>query len=95
MIERVAPDLLISDIGMPRVDGYELMRRIRRGEPSGTRDVPSLALSAFARPVDAAKAFEAGFGAHLAKPVEATDLFTTIAELLQTRRTSPRAAAFP
>jgi CheY-like chemotaxis protein len=89
-LERDTPDLLISDIGMPRVDGYELMRRIRGGEPAEVRTVPAIALTAFARPVDTAKAFEAGFGAHLAKPVEAADLLSTIAGLLRTRR-APRA----
>ena len=76
------PDLLISDIGMPRVDGYELMRRIRAMESPERRDLPAIALTAFARHEDAAKARQAGFGVHLPKPVDPSRLFTTIASVL-------------
>jgi len=76
------PDLLISDIGMPRVDGYELMRRIRAMELPARRDLPAIALTAFARNEDAAKARQAGYGIHLPKPVDPARLFTTIASVL-------------
>ena len=76
------PDLLISDIGMPRVDGYELMGRIRAmTEPVG-RDLPAIALTAFARSEDAAKAQQAGYGVHLPKPVDPSRLYSTIARVL-------------
>jgi CheY-like chemotaxis protein len=77
----VVADVLISDIGMPRVDGYELMRRVRRSSSGRLRDIPSIALTAFARPEDAAKARAAGFWRHLAKPVEPGALFACVAEL--------------
>ena len=80
-LDSAAADVLISDIGMPRVDGYELMRRVRRLRSSRLRDIPSVALTAFARPEDAAKARAAGFGCHVAKPVEPATLFARIAEL--------------
>jgi CheY-like chemotaxis protein/two-component sensor histidine kinase len=76
------PDLLISDIGMPRVDGYELMRRIRTMAPADRRDLPAIALTAFARGEDAAKARQAGYGVHLPKPVDPSRLFSTIASVL-------------
>ena len=76
------PDLLISDIGMPRVDGYELMRRIRAMQAPERRDVPAIALTAFARGEDAAKARQAGYGVHLPKPVDPSRLFSTIASVL-------------
>ena len=76
------PDLLISDIGMPRVDGYELIRRIRAMESPTRRDLPAIALTAFARGEDAAKARRAGYGVHLPKPVEPSRLFSTIAAVL-------------
>jgi signal transduction histidine kinase/ActR/RegA family two-component response regulator len=80
-LDGVAADVLISDIGMPRVDGYELMRRVRRSSSGRLRDIPSIALTAFARPEDAAKARAAGFWRHLAKPVEPGALFACVAEL--------------
>ncbi|HSC63543.1 MAG TPA: ATP-binding protein, partial [Caldimonas sp.] len=76
------PDLLISDIGMPRVDGYELMRRIRAMQSPERRELPAIALTAFARQEDAAKARLAGYGVHLPKPVDPSRLFTTIASVL-------------
>jgi signal transduction histidine kinase/CheY-like chemotaxis protein len=76
------PDLLISDIGMPRVDGYELMRRIRSMPMPERRDVPAIALTAFARSEDGVKARQAGYGVHLPKPVDASRLFSTIASVL-------------
>ena len=76
------PDLLISDIGMPRVDGYELMRRIRSMAAPDRRDLPAIALTAFARSEDAVKAQQAGYGVHLPKPVEPSRLFSTIASVL-------------
>jgi len=77
------PDLLISDIGMPRVDGYELMRRVR-ALPEG-RDLAAIALTAFARGEDAAKAQQAGYRVHLPKPVDPARLHATIARVLGRR----------
>jgi len=76
------PDLMISDIGMPRVDGYELMRRIRAMQAPEQRGLPAIALTAFARGEDAAKARQAGYGVHLPKPVDPSRLFSTIASVL-------------
>ena len=88
-----APDVLISDIGMPRVDGYELMRRVRRSDSGRLRDMPSIALTAFARPEDAAKARAAGFWRHLAKPVEPGALFACVAELTGRQSSAPPRAS--
>src|SRR4029079_14709814 len=67
-----SPDLLVSDIGMPTTDGYELIRRVRELEEKEERPtVPALALTAFARSTDRQQALESGFQEHLAKPVEA------------------------
>jgi signal transduction histidine kinase len=63
-------DLLISDIGMPRVDGYEFVKRLR----AEGQQIPALALTAFAREEDRSRALAAGFGAHLAKPFDAAAL---------------------
>jgi len=76
------PDLLISDIGMPRVDGYELIRRIRALRDPAEGDLAAIALTAFARGEDAVKAQEAGYGVHLPKPVDPSRLYSTIARVL-------------
>ena len=70
------PDILISDIGMPEVDGYQLLRSLRTN--SEIR-FPAIALTAFARPEDRTRALLAGYVAHVAKPVEAAELIATVA----------------
>lgn len=75
------PRFLISDIGMPEMDGYELIRRIRQQGADGTRAIPAIAMTAFTRPNDRQRALEAGFQAHLAKPVDPATLVATVARL--------------
>ncbi|HKQ58630.1 MAG TPA: PAS domain S-box protein [Candidatus Eisenbacteria bacterium] len=79
---RFKPQVLVSDIGMPGTDGYELMRRIRKRENGKAGRIPSLALTAFARPEDRERALAAGFHAHLAKPVEPGELVAAVFRLL-------------
>ena len=67
--ERERPDLLISDIGMPLVDGFELIRRVRAQQDRGLAAVPAIALTAFSRREDQQRALEAGFDEYLAKPL--------------------------
>jgi CheY-like chemotaxis protein len=78
-IEQHPPDVLISDIGMPEVDGYELVRRIRGRFAETGRRFPMIALTAFARSEDRTRALLAGFATHIAKPVDAAELIATIA----------------
>jgi CheY-like chemotaxis protein len=75
------PDVLISDIGMPGMDGYQFMRRMRAAEPKGKR-TPALALTAFARPDDRKLAILAGYQAHLAKPFDMAELAIVVAGLV-------------
>ena len=78
LVEREKPDVLLSDIGMPDVDGYELLRRVRAlGEARGGR-VPAIALTAFARSEDRTRALHHGFRVHLAKPVDPAELIATV-----------------
>jgi PAS domain S-box-containing protein len=70
------PDILISDIGMPEIDGYQLLRSLRTN--SEIR-FPAIALTAFARSEDRTHALLAGYVAHVAKPVEAAELIATVA----------------
>jgi len=75
------PDVLVSDIGMPDVNGYSLIRRVRRlpGERGGR--TPAIALTAYARTEDGERAFAAGFQAHVTKPVDLGRLTALVANL--------------
>ena len=74
-------DLLLSDIGMPDVDGFELLSRIRALGPARGGSVPAVALTAFARPQDRLRALESGFLDHVPKPIEPSELIATIARI--------------
>ncbi|MEJ7729652.1 MAG: response regulator [Polyangiaceae bacterium] len=75
------PDVLVSDIGMPGMDGYELVRRIRALEPDKGGRTPALALTAFAHPQDRTRALAAGFNIYVPKPVDPTELAVSVANL--------------
>jgi CheY-like chemotaxis protein len=76
-----AVNLLISDIGMPGEDGYELVRKIRRRPAECGGKVPAIALTAYARSEDRTRAMLAGFVGHVSKPVEPAELIATVASL--------------
>jgi PAS domain S-box-containing protein len=82
------PDVLVADIGMPDVDGFELIRRVRALDDPKLRDVPAAALTAFARSEDRTKALQSGFEMHLGKPVDPGELVASVATLV--RRYRPR-----
>ena len=73
------PDVLISDISMPEMDGYSFLRELRSQQVEiGAKQIPAIALTANARPQDSDKAIDAGFQRHMTKPVEPAYLVTTI-----------------
>ena len=74
-------DLMISDIAMPEMDGYDLIRQIRTSESLKERSIPAVALTAYARVHDRMRAIMAGYNTHVAKPVEANELVTVVASL--------------
>jgi signal transduction histidine kinase/ActR/RegA family two-component response regulator len=76
-------DLLVCDIGLPDEDGYWLLKRLR-DQPEG-RAIPAIALTAYSRPEDRAKALEAGFRAHLSKPLDPESLLREISEAVNDR----------
>jgi PAS domain S-box-containing protein len=78
LLQTCQPDVLLSDIGMPGMDGYQLMRRIRAGEGKGRR-IAAVALTAFARAEDRKKALLAGYQSHLAKPFDLAELVIVVA----------------
>ena len=77
------PDLIISDIGMPDTDGYELIRRVRQLSPEGGGRVPAIALTAYARVEDRMHALRAGYQMHVPKPVELAELAAVAASLVR------------
>jgi PAS domain S-box-containing protein len=76
------PQVLVSDIGMPHKDGYELIRQIR-ARHSQEGNIPAVALTAFARSEDRRRALLAGYQIHLSKPLEPQELVVTVVSLLQ------------
>ena len=74
-------DVLVSDVGLPEQDGYELLTEVRR-RPGGQR-LPALALTAYAREEDRQRAIDAGFSAYLAKPVEPRMLVEMLAGMVR------------
>ena len=83
-IASFSPDILVSDIGMPVLDGYELIHQIRSLPTSFTQFLPAIALTAYAGEVNQQQALKAGFQLHLAKPIEPDKLVQAIGDLLKT-----------
>jgi PAS domain S-box-containing protein len=74
-------DVLVSDINMPGMDGYELIRRIRSMEPERGGQIPAIALTAYARAEDRLRALQSGYQTHVPKPVEPAELEAVVAML--------------
>ncbi|KQQ86570.1 MHYT domain-containing protein [Massilia sp. Leaf139] len=85
MIDRLKPDLMVSDIGMPGMDGLELMRRVRASSKPQVATVRALALTAFSRREDRLRSLEAGFDEYLAKPVAPAELVRAVLTLCDGR----------
>ncbi|WP_163866617.1 response regulator [Myxococcus eversor] len=86
-LRRFQPQVVLSDIGMPGEDGYSFIRRLRALPPEQGGQTPAIALTAFARMEDRARALLAGFQMHVAKPIEPAELVGVLAAL--TGRTAP------
>ncbi|KQV61212.1 hypothetical protein ASC95_03090 [Pelomonas sp. Root1217] len=76
------PTVIVSDVGMPGVDGYQMIRTLRATETRNSR-IPALALTAFARAEDRKRSLLAGFQAHLAKPFDVAELILLVANLAE------------
>ena len=79
-LNKSTPDIIISDIGMPEVDGYTLMRQIR--DLHQRKKIPAIALTAYAGEIDRQRSFDAGFQHHLAKPINIPELINVIFSVL-------------
>jgi signal transduction histidine kinase/ActR/RegA family two-component response regulator len=81
LIERLRPDVLISDIGMAGEDGYELIRKVRALPAESGGRIPAVALTAYARTEDRLRVLRSGYQMHIPKPVELTELVAIVANL--------------
>ncbi|MGE3401522.1 MAG: PAS domain S-box protein [Vicinamibacterales bacterium] len=75
------PDVLLADLGMPRMDGFQLMHHVRNHADARVQQVPAAALTAYARSEDRTLALQHGFQLHLAKPIEPAELMAAVAAL--------------
>jgi CheY-like chemotaxis protein len=82
LLTRFTPQVIVSDVGMPDEDGYGFMRHVRALETEALQSVPAIALTAYTRNADRAKALAAGFTTHLGKPINVSELIGTVAKLL-------------
>jgi len=76
------PDVMISDIGMPDQDGYELIRRLRSLPAEKGGATPAIALTGYASKKDRERALSSGYHQHMAKPIEQADMIAAIAALV-------------
>ncbi|MEG4408075.1 response regulator, partial [Microcoleus sp. MON2_D5] len=83
LLNQSVPDLLLCDIGMPEMDGYALIRQIRKWSPQQGGTIPAIALTAYAGEINQQQALAAGFQMHISKPVEPEELVKAIARLLR------------
>jgi CheY-like chemotaxis protein len=81
LLRECRPQVLVSDIGMPNEDGYDLMRNVRSLDTAEGGDTPAVALTAFARSEDRPRALLAGYHTHVVKPLDPSELITVVAAL--------------
>ena len=84
-LAEVKPDVLLSDISMPDIDGYMLIHEVRTRTPEQGGQIPAIALTAFASNDDYEKALKAGFQMHLPKPLNPEELIAAIVKLMETK----------
>jgi CheY-like chemotaxis protein len=87
LLEGERPDAILSDIGMPDVDGYQFIQKVRGITQAQGKNIPAIALTAFARSEDRTRSLLSGYQVHLSKPVEPAELLATVASV--TGRTVP------
>ena len=89
ILDTDVPDVVVAELGMPHVDGFQFIDCVRRHGSSRVRAVPAAALTAYARSEDRVKALRTGFQMHLAKPIDPAELVTTVAALAKRFETGP------
>lgn len=89
-LNQIRPDLMISDIGMPEMNGYTLIRQIRAQTLNQSEQIPAIALTAYAGEMNQQQALAAGFQQHISKPIEPEELLQTIVALLEKNSSAQR-----
>jgi CheY-like chemotaxis protein len=82
IVDSFAPQVIVTEAVMPKRDGYDLLREVRRLAPAHA-STPVIALTAYARAEDASRAVQAGFAGHLRKPVDAKKLASMISSVVR------------
>ena len=82
VIDRAVPDVVLSDIGMPHEDGYDLLRQLRARPPERGGTIPAVAVTAYASTTDRSSTQAAGYQAHVAKPFEPWDVAQLVRRLV-------------
>ena len=80
-ISKFKPDLILSDIGMPEMDGYEFINHVRNQADATGRTIPAAALTAYAKDEERARAIDAGFQLHISKPISNERLIEAVSAL--------------
>jgi CheY-like chemotaxis protein len=90
LFSRFRPDVLVSDVAMPDIDGFEFIERVRRLPPEQGGRTPAIALTAHGRSEDMQRAAAAGFEMHVTKPVDASSLVAAVVGLMEGERAASR-----
>jgi PAS domain S-box-containing protein len=80
-IEQLKPNVVLADLGMPLMDGFELIQRLRQSADARVREIPAAALTAYGRTEDRARTLQSGFEMHLAKPIDPVELASAVQAL--------------
>ena len=88
-LDERTPDAIVSDLGMPGMDGFELLAQLRQSANESRRNIPVAALTAYARSDDRIRCLKSGFQMHLSKPIDPGELVATVAALASRVDTTP------
>jgi PAS domain S-box-containing protein len=88
-LDQHIPHAIVSDLGMPGMDGFELLARVRQSPVESWRDIPAAALTAYARSEDRTRSLKSGFQIHLSKPIDPVELVAAVVALASRVDTTP------